>query len=1325
MDSPLKQLVPPSSPPSPGDLLEGTLIADRFTVERLAGRGGMGVVYRARDSLSSKSVALKLLHPAHNTEALQRFTREASLLVELQHPGIVSHVAHGLTAQGQPFLAMEWLEGEDLSQRLARQPLSLSETLGLIHRATQALAAVHQRGILHRDLKPSNLFLRAGDPNAVVVLDFGLARHQQTSLGMTGSRAVLGTLGYMAPEQASSEGALTPAVDVFSLGCVLYECLTGRAPFSAPHFAAVLAKILFAQPPSLRTLRPELPEWLHALVERLLAKAPQSRLPDAGALLALLSEPGTLSEPPHLLTTEPQSTALSPGSEQQLISVLLASPRAAASHDATMALLPRGALRDSLQSMLAPYGGRTELLADGSLVTTLVPERGTASDQAALAARCALLIKESWPEAFVVLTTGRGTLQKHLPVGEAMERAGQLLRQHEQWPDASGQVLLDETTAGLLGSSFQLSRPESGTFLLHGQQAGSDDSRPLLGRPTPCVGREQELSMLELLFTSCAEEPSARAVLVTAPAGMGKSRLRHEFLRRLERRSPQPLVLMGRGDPMSAGVAGGLLGQALRRLCDILDGEPLEVRQSKLAERLGRHVPAEKAQDVIEFLSELCGVPLSDTASARLRAARAEPLLMGTQVSRALVTFLQAECARGPVLLVLEDLHWGDALTVKRVDEALRELAEHPLMALALARPEAKELFPGLWAPYLQEFSLRGLSKKACARLAQEALGPRLSESTTQRIIEQAAGNALFLEELIRLVAEGREHSLPESVLAMLQSRILRLDAGARQVLLAGSIFGRSFWADGLTALHSAELRQELPLHLQRLVALEIIEPQPASRFPSEAEYRFRHALLRDAAYGLLPEEPRRLGHRLAGTWLEQRGEPDLKVLAEHYQLGGELEQAARCYAQVAEQLFYRDDPTGALRCVETALACGASGTVLTRLRALQASIAFWMDEHERCCALGGPVLSELPAGSHSWCMLIGSLIASAAFTGQQQYVAELAQFLLRTSPDPGALGHYILALYGLTMMTITFGARQQALAFISRMTQLAARDAAHDPLIRGWQGLLKASFEYYLAGSPWRALAEAEQAVAAFEEIGSRTWIGAQTMVGMLHVVLGEMALGVSKLRESLATAQQIGERFPIIFAQVHLLLALAASPEPALQEEARTLALEWPASAIFSHLQRGQAYTALAQLSLASGSVAEAEARAREACELLSTFLPYKVFTRPCLVAALLAQGRATEAREVARLGVQELEQLGGSGACGVALHLALAEACFAVDDASEGDAALRECLRYLRVRAEDISEPMARQHFLQQVPENRRVLELARQRWGSLGPHGFPDA
>src|SRR5689334_4358772 len=127
----------------------GTVIADRFKLVALVERGGMGSIYRATDSLSGETVALKLLH-AESPEAFQRFSREAHVLASLRHPGIVSYIAHGSTPDGRPFLAMEWLEGEDLAHRLARQPLSLEESLALLRTTAQALAVAHQHGVIHR-----------------------------------------------------------------------------------------------------------------------------------------------------------------------------------------------------------------------------------------------------------------------------------------------------------------------------------------------------------------------------------------------------------------------------------------------------------------------------------------------------------------------------------------------------------------------------------------------------------------------------------------------------------------------------------------------------------------------------------------------------------------------------------------------------------------------------------------------------------------------------------------------------------------------------------------------------------------------------------------------------------------------------------------------------------------------------------------------------------------------------------------------------------------------------------------------------------------------
>src|SRR5262245_14267032 len=212
----------------------GERIGDRFEVVVPAGAGGAGTVYRARDLLSGGLVALKFLHEQEVSDA-ERFAREAIVLAELSHPGIVRYVAHGETRDGLLYLAMEWLEGETLAARLARSPLTLDETVTLGLRVAESLAAAHGRGVVHRDIKPSNLLLADGSLERVKLLDFGLARRAWDSHGPTQPGALMGTPGYMAPEQASGWRDVSPATDVFSLGAVLYECLAGEPPFMGQH----------------------------------------------------------------------------------------------------------------------------------------------------------------------------------------------------------------------------------------------------------------------------------------------------------------------------------------------------------------------------------------------------------------------------------------------------------------------------------------------------------------------------------------------------------------------------------------------------------------------------------------------------------------------------------------------------------------------------------------------------------------------------------------------------------------------------------------------------------------------------------------------------------------------------------------------------------------------------------------------------------------------------------------------------------------------------------------------------------------------------------
>ena len=215
----------------------------------------------------------------------------------------------------------------------------------------------------------------------------------------------------------------------------------------------------------------------------------------------------------------------------------------------------------------------------------------------------------------------------------------------------------------------------------------------------------------------------------------------------------------------------------------------------------------------------------------------------------------------GPVLCVIEDLHWGDGASVAYLDDALRANAARPLMLLALARPEVHDLFPSLWSrANVQEIKLQGLTKKASEKLIKSVL-EQVSDETVARLTERSDGNAFHLEELIRHVAERSADSMPDTVLALAEARIARLDADARRFLRVASVFGETFWEPGVVALLGAPSDA-----LARLVDAEVVSVGAGRKFTRE--HQFRHGLLRDAAYAMLTDKiaPRCTSPRARGS---------------------------------------------------------------------------------------------------------------------------------------------------------------------------------------------------------------------------------------------------------------------------------------------------------------------------------------------------------------------------------------------------------------------------------------------------------------------------
>ena len=292
-----------------------TLVAGRYRLETLAGRGGMGEVWRAVDVETGLPVALKRMLDAEADA--DRFARESVLLSKVKHDALVAHVGHGVDA-GVPWLAMAWVDGETLASRLVREGLPLGDTLVLTRRIAAALSALHAQGIVHRDLKPSNVMLADGRPGAALLLDLGVARTAAATRVLTATNLIVGTIGYMAPEQALSGRDVTASADVFSLGCLLFECLTGAPVYPCETPIGVLAHLLTETPRRVRTVRPEVPAVLDGLVAAMLAREPDKRPRDGAAALAALAaldftDAALRQTAPHVLpgmTRDEQALAL-------------------------------------------------------------------------------------------------------------------------------------------------------------------------------------------------------------------------------------------------------------------------------------------------------------------------------------------------------------------------------------------------------------------------------------------------------------------------------------------------------------------------------------------------------------------------------------------------------------------------------------------------------------------------------------------------------------------------------------------------------------------------------------------------------------------------------------------------------------------------------------------------------------------------------------------------------------------------------------------------------------------------------------------------------
>jgi hypothetical protein len=1286
----------------------GKLLGNRFEIEQPIGGGGMGTVFRARDPISGAVVAVKVISEerGHHTE---RFAREIKVLAELSHPAIVRYVSHGTTAAGELFLAMEWLDGETVKSRLERGPLTASEAVALATRVAQALGAAHGHGVIHRDLKPSNLILPGGRIDQVKIVDFGIAqRVGRTRLTRTG--AMIGSPGYMAPEQARVGGPIDARADVFALGCVLFQCLTGVPPFDGDTTAAVLARILFDAAPRVSELWPEVPPTLDALVAQLLAKEPALRPSDGAGVAAALAALGPMTSAPGAPPDGAARPRAATRRERRLLAVVMLGPPG---EDDPLFV-------DPLRYAVAPHGGRLEQLADGSTVVIIDAEHQVATDQAVQAARCALAMSALARHRPLAIAMGRTESGSRLPEDDVIGRASRLLAQITRQPGGPPRIALDEVSAGLLDARFDVVDHEIQPRL-RGERAVMHGARTLLGRPTSCVGRDWELGALAGILDDCLEEPAARVAVVIAGAGMGKSRLGAEFVGRVREQHPEVAVWVGRGDSLRAGSTLDLLAQAVRGALGLHESDPLADRRDRLRARIAEHVPPAGRDRVTAFLGELIGAAMPDddgagAASAALRAARLDAALMSEQMRRAWLDFLQAETAAHPVLIVLDDLHWGDFGTVRFIDAALRDRSKQPWMVLALARSEVFEVFPRLWAERqnVQEIRIKELGRKAGARLVRQVLGDDVGSDTVEHLVKRADGNAFYLEELIRAVAEGKAAALPETVLAMVEARLARLPFEARRVLRAASVFGEVCWDTGVvTLLGGAMPATSVSAWLARLIEQEVLVVRPDGRFPGERELAFRHALLREGIYATLTRDDQRLAHRLAGEWLAGHGEANPMVLAGHCERGGDGAGAAGHYLRAARQAMHVLDHQAALARTALGLGCAPPAELRIallglRCEAAQAAQQVSLDDAEQLLRVATP-------GSVPWGQAMLAYNAGMLLAGRGEELLASIAWLRDVTPAPDAAGWTALALLAGMFYLDMFGHVAEASALEQAFLPIVRARGDQEPLARVWWNATVATRASYAHDDPWTALQHAAAIQDIFDAIGGELIsIAMQLLRAMNQWYLGALAPAAQTLEAIPVADTTMGvvsslRRFMLSWLYADLgALPRACALASQLADAGRTHD---------NPLEDGRGRWALAEALRRAGDLDGAE---REVGAALARAVP---LDRPGVLATLsalrLAQGRAGEALAAAE---DAMARCRAMGACsmfrGAFVRLAHAEALHATGAHDAARRAIAEARAHLLAIAARIADPGYRTSFLEAVPENARTLALARS-WLGAAP------
>lgn len=877
-------------------------------------------------------------------------------------------------------------------------------------------------------------------------------------------------------------------------------------------------------------------------------------------------------------------------------------------------------------------------------------------------------------------------------------------------------IRVDDDTAALVAARMQVDSDQYGSLVL--AERADLNIPTLLGRSTPMCGRKRELASLLATVDECIEESVARAVLVVAPPGMGKSRLLREFWAELATRPEAMEVWVAKGDPVCADSPLGSLAQAVRWTANIWEYEPRESQRAKLRARIARSVPDDRVASLCAFASELIHAPAPDDRAQQVRTARPDARLMSEHIRRACAELLEADTRRSPVIFILEDLHWGDLATVGFLDQALRDLAERPLMVLALGRPEIQHRFPELWAAHdVLEMRLRPLSTRGAQRLVRSVLGDSIDDEQMSRLVRRADGSALYLEELVRS-ASNDQWELPETVVAMFQARLARLADAPRRALRAASIFGDRFLRSGVVALLSPDNGQpagsevDVDACLRALCDAEFIALSQSSPTSDEAEYWFRHDFIRQAAYGLETDEERIVGHRRAGRYLAREQAAEARVIAEHLERGDAHSEAVPFFRAAAESASNAGDFEVAVALSHRAVSCGPDEPTLGRIRAIQAEAHIWLQELGESAAAGEQALGLLEPGSRLWYEVAETVSWAQTRLGRIDALAARAALM---SGGPSAhhdhQGWLILAA-SLSRWLLIDGRVELAKTLATEVERVIGDvetcELTRDPAVRARLHAARALYASVVDNNLAESLRQAELSARYYDESGDACRACMRHIsTSYVQIELGLYAQATALLRPTIETARALGLEYLVDSAMQNLSVALVHQGALA---EARELASRAAQSFEWREDARGATTSRLhlAAAWLADGEVDRAYAEARSALSWSVAETPRRVWALTMLARVELARGQPALALEIADQAQELADAIGSVELRGSELLLTRVEALDELGDDERARSVLTRAHDSLQARANKLDRDDWRDCYLHNVPAHARIIE-----------------